>query len=123
MGNYKLLTTGEMIDQLKVGEIAQDKNGEIVRRGNEGIETSEGKFINCNYLFLSQKWHILPKYVSFEEAMQALKEGKRVSFTFLNEDDFEETIYIKNYFGAKSSLRQEIEWRDLFKPNWVIEED
>jgi hypothetical protein len=83
------LTTGQIIDRLKVGEIAQvqekikkeyvtktdasyfwcDKNGWIL---------DSGEIFYLNDVISKMKWRILPKYVSFEEAMKALKVGKTV---------------------------------------------
>lgn len=86
------LTTGQMIDTLKDGEIAEpqdqpyrrvkrvnivglcfvDKNGEVDEKLGHGGRVVIGE------LFLGHKWRILPNYVSFEEAMKALKEGKYI---------------------------------------------
>lgn len=81
------MTTGEMIDRLKVGEVAEqkqdgwrvtrknglvfiDKDGDIDK--NKG---DKGHMILVNGYVIGSKWRILPKYVSFEEAMKALKDG------------------------------------------------
>ncbi|KNE19058.1 hypothetical protein [Virgibacillus pantothenticus] len=115
----KLLTTGEMIDRLKVGEIAQDKNGATVRRGNHGLETREGRFINCNYLFLSQKWRILPIYASFDEAMKALKDGKTVAYL----DDFGNRNPIKKETALGAIKPLVVDFEYLFNADWVILDD
>lgn len=81
----ELLTTGQMIDRLKVGESAINNmlvvhkvtklnNGDIVR-----IDVENDRDIlpfNLCYAVIKSKWRILPNYVSFEEAMKAYKEGK-----------------------------------------------
>jgi hypothetical protein len=76
------LTTGQMIDRLKVGEVAESENGlfQLAKSDMGGIGESEkpGDNIVLNGVYMNQKWHILPKYVSFEEAMKALKEGQTV---------------------------------------------
>jgi pyruvate-formate lyase len=82
----KLLTTGQMIDQLKVGEVAVGKNGfyegykvkktdyhEIVP-----VKKETNNFLVMNTFTSTTKWSILPKYVTFEEAIEAMKEGKTV---------------------------------------------
>lgn len=91
------LTTGQMIDRLKVGDVAELKFDENVPYSKEsaiehyvtnqdGIRwcvDAEGKDVNGRFVLadcaLNYKWRILPNYVSFEEAMKALKEGKTVS--------------------------------------------
>lgn len=88
------LTTGQMIDRLRVGEVAEDKFGKYTaefEKGNiqiylvtETFGTIEkrryGDALSRNILGL--EWWILPKYVSFEEAMKALREGKGVRCEF-----------------------------------------
>jgi hypothetical protein len=82
------LTTGEMIDRLKVGEIAEayDENGEKlfrVQRTSEyhrpfkNLDNWNNELI-LNEPSLKYKWRIVPRYVSFEEAMKALMNGKTV---------------------------------------------
>lgn len=84
------LTTGQMIDALKVGEIAETneqadfvyrvkkaESGSIMYLDDKG-ELS--RFLVIRDSIAKLKWRILPKYVSFEEAMKALKEGKFVHF-------------------------------------------
>jgi hypothetical protein len=73
------LTTGEMIDQLKPGEIAIDDRGNVVKyiRGQLCWENGDLFYVNIDQKVLG-KWRILPRYVSFEEAMKALMNGKTV---------------------------------------------
>ena len=84
----ELLTTGEMVDRLKVGETAV---GDVRELGTE-IKVFKDKVGHIKFddsrkllelsagIVGSVKWRILPTYVSFEEAMQGLREGKSVSF-------------------------------------------
>ena len=87
------LTTGEMIDRLKVGEVAEcvNENYKVMFKATEGLvyvdddgKTKkklglDGKFIIANSVLKNQlRWRILPRYVSFEEAMKAYAEGKTI---------------------------------------------
>lgn len=84
------LTTGEMIDRLRIGEVAipDDKKYLAVKRGLGGFiwvnrHTFEKSEIHKDYFRIDRytvglKWRILPKYVSFDEAMKALMNGKTV---------------------------------------------
>lgn len=86
------LTTGEMIDRLKVGEVAipDDKKYLAVKRCSGGFiwvnrHTFEKPEIHKDYFFfyidcytVGLKWRILPRYVTFDRAMKALVEGKTV---------------------------------------------
>lgn len=80
------LTTGQMIDKLKVGEVAES-NDHLTAWYNEmkalKFKTEEGvesyKFVIDEMDYKKErKWRILPKYVSLEEAMKAYKEGKTI---------------------------------------------
>jgi hypothetical protein len=81
------LTTGEMIDRLKVGEVAVNQDGWKVTFGRKGDllyfhesqEPDEENKFTMSLIFLKKdRWRILPHYVSFEEAMKALMNGKTV---------------------------------------------
>lgn len=85
------LTTGQMIDRLKVGEIAEDKNGDKIFIEKDGsLRTLPNHQIvtMSDYTMLS-KWRILPKYVTFSEAMKAIEEGKNVICHF---EDYEISV-------------------------------
>lgn len=85
----ELLTTGEMIDRLKVGEIAEvvkvpfgeallgDK---VVFHCDSLVYQDTKQHFMLNDFTREMRWRILPNYISFEEAMQGLREGKSVSF-------------------------------------------
>lgn len=76
-------TTGEMIDSLKVGEVANSDKGVQAERNQFGAIVvikdgrEDGLFLS-NPTFIGAKWRILPKYVTFEEAFGAMKGGKRI---------------------------------------------
>jgi hypothetical protein len=109
------LTTGQMIDQLKVGEEAETHPDDIyvrVKRFEDGIyrmyvvggestgivEGDEGA-LRLNDMYIKLRWRILPRYVSIEEAIKAYRNGKtvvlhlgdkkfRYSKSFVDEDNF-----------------------------------
>jgi hypothetical protein len=89
------LTTGEMIDRLKVGEVAEAVSGMVKGWKVEKLPADENfgerivwrdvlgvdrNVIQLNENVINAKWRILPKYVSFEEAMKAYAEGKNIVF-------------------------------------------
>ena len=118
------LTTGQMIDKLKVGEVAEcvEKGITEVIRDDDGIwwyDKPSG--IKKSYMTLLSrnldlKWRILPNYVTFEEAMQALKEGKKVKVIYQKGDH--DYIYSKNRDVDFRSTT----WNELFEGKWTIEE-
>lgn len=76
----KLLTNGQMIDTLQIGEVAENQYGGKVRRTDKGyfVNDSEIPFNPVNHTLF---WSILPKpieYVSFLDAMEAFQFGKTV---------------------------------------------
>lgn len=123
----KLLTTGEMIDRLKIGQKAIGKfvNNDILHDVEVNVFRCEGGHIkestSNTTISLTKgiveeiKWSIPPNYVSFEEAMQALKEGKRVK---IHLDD-----------GGKMTISSlyvtlpQLSLNDFVVSKWTIEED
>lgn len=78
----KLLTTGQMVDALNIGEFAEDDKGfKVTFREKDGILVNEyGGKVDFHKTVGGddRKWRILPEFVSFDEAYKARKEGKRV---------------------------------------------
>ncbi|GGN64416.1 hypothetical protein [Oceanobacillus indicireducens] len=133
----ELLTTGEMIDRLKVGQLAEvEKKAQIpkdywrsykhvtkIPNGDIKWCTETGTISPSEPLILyghtvNWIWRILPSYVSFEEAMQALKEGKMVKLHRNNNLDV--TVFRKWY---RLETREDVTFDDLFNGKWTIEED
>lgn len=85
-----LLTTGQMIDRLKVGEVAECVAGLLKGVELRKVESKvTGKFHLADesgltyHMYLSEdslncKWRIIPEFVTFDKAMAALMEGKTV---------------------------------------------
>jgi hypothetical protein len=129
------LTTGQMIDRLKVGEVAEciagDNKGAKVqyakqRKGRYFLQvidsrTNEKKIFVIKDYHQKSKWRILPKYVSFEEAMKAHQEGKTV---FYHTADGKKIPVYKDFRFAK--LRElainDYPLLELVNGRWTIEE-
>lgn len=78
------LTTGQMIDRLKVGQEAKSNNRydlHIIKtsQGIEHVNTCDGKYLRMNIPSPETLlWRIQPVQVTLEEAMKALDEGKKI---------------------------------------------
>ncbi|RFA36217.1 hypothetical protein CAI16_05345 [Virgibacillus dokdonensis] len=122
----KWLTTGEMIDQLKVGEIAELEEGKRipkkyglsyshVRKTKEGDVKwckKDGSLPSSSPIeiyghVITWKWRILPNYINFNEAMEALKQGRRAAFI---KDKYQYTFRPESF-------------EYMFNANWVILDD
>ena len=117
----KLLTTGEMIDTLKVGEVVEGVIGgsysgtrlrmtdhhEIVYvRGKSNVRNN---FFELSSFSHNAKWCILPNYVSFDEAMEAFYEGKTITMGAFS-------FCISNPHSLCG-----LELTDIHSDNWMIE--
>ena len=112
------MTTGEMIDRLKVGEKAIsniDSSG--VKKTSLGIEWEGGRELQINKLVMGYKWKIQPVYVSFEEAIQAMKLGRKVRLHTTNGMvTARMDQYLDVWFRSYS-------FRQLIEGKWTIEND
>ncbi|AKM19815.1 hypothetical protein GARCT_02564 [Geobacillus sp. 12AMOR1] len=115
------LTTWEMLSRLKDGEIAVSDD-EKVRVGKFGETIYYQVDRYGNYLcqitltssFVDRRWRILPRYVSFEEAMKAYAEGKTIR-SYCNG---ESKTYNINDFDVLT-----INVERIRSGKWTIEED
>jgi hypothetical protein len=91
--NVEWLTIGQIIDDLKVGEIAESDNKELyITTGALGtllIASNLGdarigaaKTFQLTPVTKKLKWRILPKYVTRKEALHALVDGKTIIQSF-----------------------------------------
>jgi hypothetical protein len=120
------LTTGEMIDRLEEGEVAEDSKQLMTASWDGGklkfkiIDGSEYDYITLNDRNL--KWRILPRYVNFEEAMKALMNGKTV---WLWVNDNKVGYYIDKESGKLWAIvgdcTAQVE-KIYFSDKWTIEE-
>ncbi|WJQ02882.1 hypothetical protein QT236_14485 [Geobacillus stearothermophilus] len=127
------LTTGEMIDRLKVGEVAEgvDSLGKeyCVTKTEYGMSFCSSTGDTRGYLeftlnknILGARWRILYRFVSFEEAMKALKEGKSVAFHAENANrpiTFDESYPLTGFYDDHDLF---IDFSDLLEGKWTIEE-
>lgn len=78
-----------MLDRIKFGEIAEmnpiesenltEKQRQVSFDSMGHLKYRDGERFTIHSILLNEtKWRILPNYVSFEEAIKALKEGKTV---------------------------------------------
>ncbi|WP_337970230.1 hypothetical protein [Virgibacillus salexigens] len=137
------LTTGEMIDKLKIGEVAELKNTYVkgiediaynaVIRDDEGFkwyridrDKKDSECFEINDVVINWEWRILPNYVSFEEAMKALREGKTVychrEYVFRFKLDKEEAFLECDRKEGKgwAAVHSDINAIDILG-NWTIE--
>ena len=113
----KLLTTGEMIDTLQVGEVAETQEGFKVTKRSSGAITwihdgdDSHNYLKINIVALDFKWRILPRYVSLDEAMEAFYEGKTITigaFSFCISDP--------HSLGG-------LELTEIHSSNWTVESE
>lgn len=124
------LTTGQMIDRLKVGEVAERKFDNqascsdrftMVKLNEQGSlmaydsNDDEWELTNLYGYLIESKWRILPKYVTFEEAIKAMQEGKMVYF-------HEGNSRINAHEELTLSWFKKYEWQDLICGKWTIGE-
>lgn len=125
----ELLTTGEMIDKLELGEVAEDK-GKVMKaywEFDDDWNTEILKFVVDNdngvYNFVqiedkNRKWHILPNYVSFEEAMKALQNAKAVYF---HDGDWVTRVVYGSYL--EDMEMSGYTFAQLINGKWTIKDD
>lgn len=116
----KLLTTGEMIDTLKVGDVAECFNDHVyqgckVTRDEAGLRFEKALFV-ISAKTLEAKWHILPKYVSFDEAMKSLKEDKTVFYHTTNGH----CIEVNDYTNVGIFEESGVTFKEMILGNWTV---
>lgn len=119
------LTTGQMIDELRLDEIAESNGKNPIYAkvtGTGGIYQcyKNGTPRTSFYLHarhMKMKWRILPNYVSFEGAMKAMKEGKQVSYY---DGDWNKTIHPDEWL--EDSVVSGYTFLQLINGKWTIEE-
>ncbi|MNG02314.1 hypothetical protein D3C84_853400 [compost metagenome] len=121
MSEYNL-TTGQMIDCLSVGEVAEtdDKTMRVMKSRSGHIEDlADGKFVFLNNAIIKSKWRILPKYVSFYEAMSAHECGKNVTYHEENGDYYKFEYNDKQSFYYMSNY--DVTLLKLIEGKWTID--
>lgn len=92
----ELLTTGQMIDKLNIGDVAEFtdctgvefKKQKVTRNQNGLIWKDTGNTLEMSNFISKVKWRIIPHYVSYEIAMKAHKEEKK-TIVFHYDDELE----------------------------------
>jgi hypothetical protein len=121
------LTIGQMIDLLQLDQVAECENKEFYVRANErtmsvfvgleALESGNGKMFQLTPLFRSLKWRILPKFVSFDEALIAFSKGKKIWCEYQgNRDWFSKDLCHEQREVAPS-------FGEMRFGKWTIEED
>lgn len=140
----EFLTTGQMIDRLRVGgtaelsekhqipkehgksykKVTKAADGDIVWMSDTGLVDLGRPLVLFGHT-VNWKWRILPNYVSFEEAMKSLKDGGsatlhngNIQYKFVAVECIAETLEHYKDVGADF-----LEWRDLFRGKWTIENE
>jgi hypothetical protein len=125
------LTTGQMIDRLKVGEVAESEDGKLQVYFEEPFKILKRKYINTGDTRLfevwdsnrKRKWRILPRYVSFEEAMKAFEKGKKVYFHGVGDYKLDEGVELPpKGMNISNSLLKEWNPYSLYIGKWTIED-
>ena len=126
------MTTGEMIDRLRVGQVAEPNDpmySRVKNFGDDGLrwvdsdkEVSKAWFESfrlTNHIN-TLKWKIISEYVTFEKAMLALKNGDDVT-CYVDEQGYVEF----NKHSELIELHHEwsfISFLDLINGNWIVNE-
>lgn len=122
----RTLSFEELIKIAKVGDRIETTIGptkRIMVRTPSGFvwEDSSSRHVELTYNILEGKFLVLPRFVTFEEALKADAEGKIVKFFYKGK-------YIKiplNSTHAWAVLRRRDEFitlRDLAEGQWIIED-
>jgi hypothetical protein len=120
------LTLGQVIDQLEMGEIATsnkgntvkyDVNGTLVYINESESTATEQKVVIISGYSQADNWKIQPLFVSFDEAMDALKDGKIVGFF---KDGYRFIFKKENEFTLSEMAQAGITFSDLLAGNWSI---
>lgn len=116
------LTIGQVIDRLKVGEVAESSQGDTLFWDDDTEDLVIVSSIGREYLTLEQsmttiKWRIKPNYVSFEEALQAYKNGDTI--TCYHGKDFDGKTFVES-FSIRGS-NDELDMDMIVNGKWVIE--
>ena len=128
-----MLSTGEMIDSLRVGEKAEvakyppyvlnfREDAYVINDGSRFLWDDGDQFM-INSSTKNIKWRIIPQFVSFQEAMKEIRKGKtaflhndRLSDEPIPFDDEDATFELKHHKISNYSLKE------LINGNWSVEQ-
>lgn len=124
------LTTGQLIDKLKIGEVAVPDNKLYlpVKRVAEGIiwvnpktyEQSEvhQDFFRVTGSTMSIRWKIIPRYVDFYTAMRAYEKGKDIVYHHSEDKTYTFTNGLHSIFYRL--FEDSISLHELIRGKWTI---
>ena len=126
----RMLSTGEMIDSLKRGEVAecvevphgQSLLGEQLEYNGLTLcyKGSEMEF-QVNNFTKKMKWRILPQYVTFEEAKKAYEEGKTIKCEYPGK--FDGVIYCETFNKREPEDVEALSMYMITEGKWSVEDD
>lgn len=128
----KKLTTGQMIDQLGMRDVAQNQKGTLVgydRKGNmvmwypeeDKPQDNEGNNFYMYYPRIKNDiWEIRYQYVDYEEAQSAhVDRRKTIRYVHTNGKEY---LFVRGTPGPFKELGQEgITLTDLVRGKWLID--
>ncbi|GAA0347179.1 hypothetical protein GCM10008931_43080 [Oceanobacillus oncorhynchi subsp. oncorhynchi] len=133
-----LLTTGEMIDSLDIGRTAKCVKGENLGAkvsyncDHKGVrrlivknskDQSEKIFTISDY-HKNSSWVLIPTFVSFQEAMEALNEGNTVYFHGIDGNGTKIKLSaVESGYKLLFHNLGERSLHDLYYGKWSIKED
>lgn len=124
------LTTGQVIDRLRIGEEAFNQDGYGIKYGHKGDllyfekgkePNSEDKFAAYYPFVRNDKWRINYLFVSFDEAQKAhAEEGKTIIYWHSEEQKYR---FVYGEYGQFKQLADDgIELHELVEGEWTIEQ-
>lgn len=125
-GMSELLTTGQMIDRLKLKEVAVSECGKYEAIHEIGSinfvkgDTKE-KFAYFHDGIKKAKWRIVPKYVTFEEVTKAYNKGKEVKCEYLS--NLTQKPILETFCKGKAEYQGSLTWYLIIEGKWTIESE
>ncbi|WP_313433070.1 hypothetical protein [Siminovitchia terrae] len=124
------LTTGQMIDGLEAGMNAISNCGEIKVEHEDSRLQFYNVWTGSEYAYFHDgikkaKWRILPKYVSFDEAMKAHEAGKVVCYHGHTDqvELWDRLLPSQKCIRVSSTGLGDFSLLGMWKGKWTIEDD
>lgn len=127
----KNLTTGEMIDRLRTGDTAKNASGEVVGYDEAGklvtwYVSEEVEYLRDTKPFEvtevgagTDLWTIEPKFVSFQEAQDALVNEKK-SIIFYQEEELQYKFSPGDGDHFTRLASDSLQLEELVKGKWIV---
>ncbi|WP_200760494.1 hypothetical protein [Effusibacillus dendaii] len=122
----KTYSATEIISVLKPGQKAKavNRHNFVIERSCAGIKDvsfgglDDPEYVTLSPIFFSTKWQILPRYVSFEEALKAYKEGKTIRVEWSHDEDPNDWEMFKDF-----PHNSQVSFYQIIHGRWSIVED